>query len=109
METLLKIGEKTVINGITMTCTESPCTGCQGCDVLNMNVTCDDWLCSSLHRPDGKNTVMLAERLSFDGKTYVKVPYTGCDGCAFRGKDGGERPCSECENGMDMYKVWESR
>lgn len=105
-DTLLKIGEKTVVNGITMICTESPCKGCKGCDVLNMNVTCDDWLCSSKHRPDGKDTIMLAERFELEGKMYVKVPFVGCCACAFGGRDVGERPCSECEDGMDMYKEW---
>ena len=84
-ETLLKIGEKAVINGITMTCTESPYKGCKGCDALNMNVTCDDWLCSSKHHPDGKDTIMLAERFNFEGKTYVRVPFVGCCACAFGG------------------------
>lgn len=102
---LMKIGEKAVIGGITMICTESPCKGCSMCDVLNMDEVCDNWLCEAKHRPDGKDTMMVAERRIVDGKTYLMVPYSGCDRCAFYGNNADEQPCSGCESGMDMYKV----
>ena len=107
LETFTKIGSKVVIDGIIMVCEQSPCTGCSKCDVLNMNVICDDWLCSSKHRPDGNDVMFKAERFEINGKTYVKTPYEGCSKCAFSGNSESEQPCSSCNEWDSMYKLWE--
>ena len=106
IENFIKVGQEIQECGAILVCTETKSHSCDGCHKQDMDVTCDDWHCSALHRPDKKSVIFVSKAMTINGVEVRKVPYVGCAKCCFANLDGDGRPCNECKDDSDfMYAL----